>query len=67
MSLKVKGESGWPIVLGVLWEPRLSERHLRHLYPEIQSGFPIWSEFLVITSDACMQHEVFPWRLDNPL
>lgn len=32
MSLKVKGESGWPIVLGVLWEPRLSERHLRHLY-----------------------------------
>lgn len=29
MSLKVKGESGWPIVLGVLWEPRPSERHLR--------------------------------------
>lgn len=30
MSLKVKGESGWAVALGVFGEPRPSERHLRH-------------------------------------
>lgn len=54
MSLKVKGESGWPIAFGFLWKPRTLGRHLdAFLYPQIQMGFIVWRELLV-TKDTCL-------------